>query len=102
MIPGRDDWPGRLCWLASAIAGAWRWQTPSEREAAVIALGLSYLEFCKRRREMPPEDGAVLDFYPELLDVIARTLSAKANKRVCKRLGIPYNPLYHQSQEAPF
>jgi hypothetical protein len=45
---------------------------------------------------MPAADGALLDFYPELIQDIAQTLPAKANKRICKRLGVPYNPAYHQ------
>lgn len=99
MIPTREDWPGRICWLASAIAGAWRWQNPAEREDAAIALGLSYLAFAKRRSEMPPEDVLLLDFYPDLLQDIAQTLNTKANKRICRRLGLAYNPYYHQKPQ---
>jgi hypothetical protein len=105
MIPAVNDGPGRICWLASAIAGAWRWQTPKQREDSAVGLALSYLTFAKRRAEMPEHDMAVADSYTELFDLIASTLNAKANKRICKRVGIPYNPAYHQGKsfnESPF
>ena len=96
MMPPVEDGPGRLCWLASVIAGGWRWETPKQRQASAIGLAESFLSLVPRRREMPAFDIAVAESFPELFELIACTLDAKANKRICRRLKIPYNPAYHQ------
>lgn len=100
MMPGVEDGPGRICWLASAIAGAWRWQNPKQREETAIGLALSFLTFASRRAEMPPHDMAVAESFPELFELIACSLDEKANKRICRRLKIPYNPAYLQQPAA--
>lgn len=102
MMPAREDGPGRLCWLMSAIAGSWSWQSLKQREESAITLGLSYLTYAKHRSELPPLEMAVADAMPELMDLIARTLPTPANKRICKKLGIPYNPAYHLPDNCPF
>jgi hypothetical protein len=101
-MPPREDGAGRLCWLMSAIAGAWAWQPAKQREEVATTLGISYLTYAKHRAEMPALDMAVADAMPELMDTIARTLSTRANKRICKRLGIPYYPHYHEPSNLPF
>lgn len=102
MMPAVNDGAARICWLASAIAGGWLWQTPAQREETALTLGASYLTFAKRRSEMPAMEMEVADAFPELMDVIARTLPVRANKRLCKKLGIPYHRHYRDNANLPF
>lgn len=84
MMP--TDFIGRYCWAASAIGGAWRWQSAAERETAVETLSFCYVANARRRSEMSDYDQQALEVMMELGNLIAGTLTKAASRRIVRKI----------------
>lgn len=99
MMPA--DFIGRYCWLASAIGGAWRWQSPKQRETAAETLACCFVANAKNRAALPPADAEILEVMVELGEVICQTLSKAANRRIVRKIN-EVRAIIHGQNEMPF